>query len=408
MITPVDTQTTESPREEIFSTAEIPTNANHTQATREEISPAAETSDNSGHTQHTCEDISFTEETSSNERYTQQSTVQEQQTTASTDTSMGIERTIGIEDITVNTTAPSTVPEIKKIDNDATNEIKYKLILYREPEATFQFPSKLFCDKRRASRSIKRHCCREWFRIFDFLSYSKIDDGLYCLGCRLFPDTSHRRPTKLISEPYNNWKKAVDHLKSHATTDYHQGSLVKLKAFQSTYLNPSTRVDVTITHDGDEKIRTNKNILKSIVKSLLFCGRQGIALRGHRDDDTEKGSTFKKGNFKELLNFRVDAGDKVLEEHIEKCAKNASYTSKTSQNQLLLCMKKYIQNKIVDEVKNQTIGPYYGIQCDEVTDSSNWEQLGIVLRYTINNRPVERLLEFLRVKTLQGKKYATI
>ena len=94
-ITPVDTQT-ESSREEIFSTADIPTNANHTQATREEISPTAEISDNSGHTQHTGEEISFTEETSSNESYTQQSTVQEQQMKAST--SMDIERTIRIED----------------------------------------------------------------------------------------------------------------------------------------------------------------------------------------------------------------------------------------------------------------------------------------------------------------------
>ena len=55
-------------------------------------------------------------------------------------------------------------------------------------------------------------------------------------------------------------EKTVDHLKSHATTDYHQESLAKLKTFQSTYLNTST-----ITHDADEKIRT-----------------QGIALRGHR------------------------------------------------------------------------------------------------------------------------------
>jgi hypothetical protein len=108
------------------------------------------------------------------------------------------------------------------------------------------------------------------------------------------------------------------------STDYHQGSLAKLKAFQSTYLNPSTRVDATITHDADEKIRTNKSILKSVVKSLLFCGRQGIALRGHRDDDTEKGSTSKKGNFKELLNFRVDDGDKVLEEHITNSNKRST------------------------------------------------------------------------------------
>ncbi|WAR05158.1 hypothetical protein MAR_020527 [Mya arenaria] len=39
-------------------------------------------------------------------------------------------------------------------------------------------------------------------------------------------------------------------------------------------------------------------------------------------------------------------------------------------------MKQYLQKCIVDEV-NQTIGPYFGFQCDEVTDSSNWEQLGI-------------------------------
>ena len=36
---------------------------------------------------------------------------------------------------------------------------------------------------------------------------------------------------------------------------------------------------------------------------------------------------------------------------------------------------------MLEEVKRQTIGPYYGIQCDEVNDSSNWEQSGLTLRY---------------------------
>jgi hypothetical protein len=60
---------------------------------------------------------------------------------------------------------------------------------------------------------------------------------------------------------------------------------------------------------------------------------------------------------------------------LASCAKNATYTSKTTQNELLLCIKEFMQDAIVKEVKGQNFGHYYGIQCDEVTDASNWEQL---------------------------------
>ena len=114
-------------------------------------------------------------------------------------------------------------------------------------------------------------------------------------------------------------------------------------------------------------------------------------------------SSFNKGNFKALLAFRVDAGDELLEDHLKKCKKNASYPSKTSQNDLLLCIKKYIPDEIVSEVNQQRVGPYYGIQCDEVTDSSNWEQLGLVLRYVKDGKPIERLLEFSQCSSAKGE-----
>ena len=43
----------------------------------------------------------------------------------------------------------------------------------------------------------------------------------------------------------------------------------------------------------------NKLKLYSIVKTIIFCGRQNISLRGHREDDQSKNP----GNFKALLNF---------------------------------------------------------------------------------------------------------
>ena len=174
-----------------------------------------------------------------------------------------------------------------------------------------------------------------------------------------------------------------------------------MNASVKTYEHPSTRIDASVTDESCKRVQQNRQILSSVLKCLQFCGRQGISLRGHRDDDTD--CSFNKGNFKELLHFRMDAGDTVLEEHMKTCAKNATYTSKTSQNDLLLCIKQYIQSAIVQEVKEQEIGPYYGFQCDEVTDVSNWEQLGIVVRYVKENKPVERLLEFASCEKISRK-----
>ena len=279
-----------------------------------------------------------------------------------------------------------------------TDDLKYNLIKNREPDSSFKFPARHYKDKRAKTGLLSRYCCRDWFKMFPFVDYSMSADGLFCLPCVLFPDSAHRRPKKLITEAYQNWKDAVEDLKKHATCDYHMNAAAKMNAFVKTYEDPSNRIDLS---DSCRRIQQNREILTSVLKCLQFCGRQGIALRGHRDDDTN--STLNKGNFKELLNFRVDAGDNILHEHLKTCAKNATYTSKTSQNDLLLCIKEYIQSVIVRHVNDQVIGPYYGFQCDEVTDVSNWEQLGIVIRYVKDSKPVERLLEFVSCEKITGE-----
>ncbi|XP_078679460.1 52 kDa repressor of the inhibitor of the protein kinase-like [Branchiostoma floridae x Branchiostoma belcheri] len=135
---------------------------------------------------------------------------------------------------------------------------------------------------------------------------------------------------------------------------------------------------------------------------LELCGRQGLALRGHRDDSTADPLSI-KGNFHALLQPRVDAGDEALKDHLDRCARNATYVSKTSQNQLLDCMKQYIQDTIVHEIDNQEFGAHFGIMADEVTEVSNWEQLGLLVRYTKDGKPVERLLLFAACEEITGR-----
>ena len=85
-----------------------------------------------------------------------------------------------------------------------------------------------------------------------------------------------------------------------------------------------------------------------------------------------------------------------MKKHLQSCPKTATYRSisKTTQNDLLQCIADFVKGKIVEEVKGEAAGSYYAVIADEVTDSSNWEQLGIVLRYPKDNAPAERLLEY--------------
>ena len=81
---------------------------------------------------------------------------------------------------------------------------------------------------------------------------------------------------------------------------------------------------------------TNHQKLSSIFKTIVLCGRQNIALRGHRDNatDIEKDplDTENRGNFWALLNFR---GDIVLGEHLTGASRNSTYTSPIIQNQVI-------------------------------------------------------------------------
>lgn len=60
---------------------------------------------------------------------------------------------------------------------------------------------------------------------------------------------------------------------------------------------------------------------------------------------------WNQGNFKELIKFRIEAGETVLGGHLNKCSSYAAYTSKTSQNELLYCIMTSIQKHIVGETK---------------------------------------------------------
>ena len=236
---------------------------------------------------------------------------------------------------------------------DVDDRTKMLLIENNKPPPGFKFPPKEYRDKRRASGMIKRYCREEWFRDFNFISYSVRHDGLYCNTCVLF-HTEHSRPNMdrvnmLVTKPYRNWTDAKSDLKTHSVTEAHNLATAKKEAFIRTYNQPAARIDNIMAVCTKAVIEKNRTFLTSILKCVELCGRNGLALRGHRDDATNIDKTH-QGNFKNLLDFRIDAGDITLKEHLETSRKNASYIPKTTQNQLLDCVKEYVEAVIISEI----------------------------------------------------------
>ncbi|VDI45245.1 Hypothetical predicted protein, partial [Mytilus galloprovincialis] len=230
------------------------------------------------------------------------------------------------------------------------------------------------------------------------------NDGIYCLPCILFPieNTPGGRARLLITLTYKNWKDTVADMKNHSVSAYHKASSEQMDNFIEVMEKKELGIDFIL----DEKLK------ERVAKNRKFCGRHGIPLRGLRDDaDIENGKDNldpdKKientGNFKGLLKLCSDLGDTTLTEHLTTCVKSASYISKTSQNELLVCIKKYIPSEIINQIQNQPHGPLFGIQADECTDVSSKEQLGIVLPYLVNGvTSVEKLIEFVKCQETTG------
>ena len=211
--------------------------------------------------------------------------------------------------------------------------------------------------------------------------YSRQENGGFCLPCVLFGYRGSD-PGVLVSRPLTTFGKALESLHKHADKCHHKTAVIRSEEFLKTMTHQQPDIQCCLNQAMASRISLNHQKLHSIFKTIVFCGRQNIALRGHRDDATDierdVDNLENHGNFRALLNFRVDAGDNVLAEHLAIAPRNATYTSKTIQNQMINIVADQIRSKIAGNIEATK---WYSVISDEVTDVSNKEQLSLVLRY---------------------------
>ena len=232
----------------------------------------------------------------------------------------------------------------------------------------FLFPKREYGKK----TIVKRAFQQQWFHHWPWIHYDEVNDVAFCHTCvaaarsRKLKNVSSNGDLTFIHRCYANWKDASG--KTGAFCKHESSSLHK-QAVEVIYTLPRTTPDVgelLSTAHANEKESNRKYLLK-IAQTVRYLARQGLPLRG---DGNEIDS-----NFAQLLLLRAN-DDPKIHEYLAK--KTDKYNSPQIQNELLQIMANSIVRKIAGAIKDAR---YYSLMADEVTDSSNREQVAICLRW---------------------------
>ena len=154
---------------------------------------------------------------------------------------------------------------------------------------------------------------------FPWLVYSPSLDGAFCLPCVLFAHDTGKRGVqldRLLHKPVNFWTSATNKFKSHEqNSEVHKAAVLRSSDFKKSMENASLSINHQLDLTCKKVAEENRAKLSSVLKTIIFCGKQNIPLRGHCDDSKYYDSKQNTGNFQRLLEFHVDAGDHVLQEH---------------------------------------------------------------------------------------------
>jgi hypothetical protein len=162
-----------------------------------------------------------------------------------------------------------------------TNETKYRLLTKPfRPDNKYKFP-----NQQEKGETVRRFMA-SWLDQHSFLAYSPYYEGAYCSACALFsPTASSQSGVLFVNYPcsqFRHLKYFSKYIKNHLNSKNHKLAMVRATEFIRTFENPSSSIVYQLDRNRIEVIEKNKSILLSVIKVVITCARQNIALRGHR------------------------------------------------------------------------------------------------------------------------------
>lgn len=241
-----------------------------------------------------------------------------------------------------------------------------------DPLHEFEFPQDIN-GRRFTSRYYKRKLNNGEEILRDWLVYSVAKNSLYCFCCKIFNTTT---TSGLSEDGYKNWKHVGDMLKSHETSRNHVEA-VKSWVELLLRLKSCRTIDADSQRIIKSEIEHWNGVLLRIVSIIKMLAKNGLAFQGTSDNLYQHNN----GNFLKLIELLAEF-DPVMQEHVrrvlKKDEKQATYLSKTIQNEFIKTISDGIKKHIVEAINTSK---YYSIILDCTPDASKTEQMTMIIRY---------------------------
>ena len=118
----------------------------------------------------------------------------------------------------------------------------------------------------------------------------------------------------------------------------------QFQVFNKLMNQKSLGINLQLNAILQENITQNREVPADLLKIVICMAPQNIPMRGHCDDGISLCLHDNAGNFKAILDLASDLGCSQLTEHMKNAPRNATYCSKTVQDEVLeLCWKKSLE-----------------------------------------------------------------
>lgn len=142
------------------------------------------------------------------------------------------------------------------------------------------------CDKDKGLKTYSRHIQPTWYQDFPWISVCSLTLKIYCSVCRdakskgKITFSKNYKPT-FVENGFQNLKKARERFRDHESSSMHAEAVLKLGADKSA----SSGVDALLSKQLENQQKHHRLMLMKLLNAIKYLTRQGLALRGHHEDN---------------------------------------------------------------------------------------------------------------------------
>lgn len=246
-------------------------------------------------------------------------------------------------------------------------------------------PSK---DAKGNKKKVRRFQSR-WYAAYPWLEYSVATDRAFCIYCYLFQSSTTKSEGSFVDDGFQTWNKV-----GGKTCKFllHQGPAHAAAAVRFHALGQHDQhIDTLLANVSAEVKCKNRCRLLGSIEAVRLCAQQGLAMRGHREDE----ESMNRGNFLEVLQVLCSRDPELAAVSMANAPGNNKQISSDAQKSILTAHAELVR-KAIDEERGDA---YFCVLADEARDGSKKEQMCIGLRYVVEATGVvkERFFDLVHV-----------